>query len=230
MRMGRQCARRHSQVGSQPSPTSTAVFLQQAFNMINDIIVHLDGSAVDAERILHAERVAASFGPHIWGLYTNILPEVPLAMAEDETVAPAVAASQEEARTNGDLIEQAVTRRFEKLAAPAELRRFDLFADALWKTVASQARTADLFVELKPYRSDQPDCWPEVIEAPCSRLDGASMSVPKAQPQRGARSRRFLSPGTTRARRRGRSRKRCPFSRGRRRSWSPWWTATAPRT
>jgi len=31
--------------------------------------------------------------------------------------------------------------------------------------VASQARTADLFVELKPYRSDQPDCWPEVIEA-----------------------------------------------------------------
>lgn len=133
--------------------------------MIKDIIVHLDGSADDAARLFHAERVAAIFGAHIRGLYANILPEITLALAEYGAVAPVIAASQDEARANGDEIERMLRRRFDLIAAPAELRRFDLFANALWKTVASQARTADLLVALKPYRTDAPDCWPEVIEA-----------------------------------------------------------------
>lgn len=198
--------------------------------MIKDIIVHLDGSADDAVRILHAERIAASFGAHIRGLYANILPEVPLAMAEDATVAPAVAASQDEARTNGDLIEQALTRRFEKLAAPAELRRFDLFADALWKTVASRARTADLFVELKPYRSDQPDCWPEVIEAALFASGRSVYVVPESAAPAGHEIKTvLLAWNDTREAARALA-GAMPFLERAQEAWSPWWTATAPRT
>ena len=50
--------------------------------MIKDIIVHLDGSADDPDRIAHSERVAASFGAHLRGLYLNVLPEMHLSMAE----------------------------------------------------------------------------------------------------------------------------------------------------
>lgn len=138
---------------------------EKSLTMIKDIIVHLDGSADDAVRLAHAERIAAIFGAHIRGLYANILPEITLAMAEYAAVTPVIAASQDEARANGDQIERTLRRRFETIAAPAELRRFDLFADGLWRTVASQARTADLMVTMKPYRADAPDCWPQVIEA-----------------------------------------------------------------
>jgi nucleotide-binding universal stress UspA family protein len=134
--------------------------------MIKDIVVHLDGSSDDTIRIAHADRLAVLFGAHLRGLYTLLLPEISMAMADFGKASAALSMSQGEALCGGDQIEEALSRRFERLATPqAEVRRLDILPDDLRAGFASEARTTDLVVGLRPYRPDGIERWPAVIEA-----------------------------------------------------------------
>ncbi|WP_020175789.1 universal stress protein [Methyloferula stellata] len=134
--------------------------------MIKDIVVHLDGSSDDTIRIAHADRLAALFGAHLRGVYTHLLPEISMAMADFGEASAALSISQDEALSGGDQIEEALIRRFERLATPqAEVRRLDIVPDDLRAGFASEARTTDLVVGLRPYRPDGIERWPAVIEA-----------------------------------------------------------------
>ena len=148
--------------------------------MIKDIIVHLDGSADDTNRIVYGEGVAASFGAHLRGLYLNILPEMHLSMAEFAAASAIITAAQDDARTQGDRIEQTLAHRFQTLAVPAEVRRFDLFAYELSETVASHARAVDLIVAARPYGRDKPEHWPRLVEAALFASGRGVLILPQA--------------------------------------------------
>ncbi len=136
--------------------------------MIKDIVVHLDGSSDDTLRIAHADRLAVLFGAHLRGVYTHLLPEISMAMANFGEASAALSISQDEALSGGDQIEEALIQRFERLATPQAqtgVRRLDIVPDDLRVSFANEARTTDLVVGLRPYRPDRIERWPAVIEA-----------------------------------------------------------------
>ncbi len=133
--------------------------------MIRDILVHLDGSAQDETRIIHAEAIAGPFDAHVTGLFTNVVPTPVIPAADGLAVASILEENRLQAEAAGDAHATRLAQRLDALAAPTELRRFDLFADAVWSAVARQARACDLFVTLRPYGADESSRWPEVVEA-----------------------------------------------------------------
>jgi hypothetical protein len=83
-------------------------------------------------------------------MFSRRLNDASLGGADYTALAPVWLASQDEAYSRGDQVERELSRRFATLTVPGEVRRFDILADGLWATVASEARTADLLVALKP--------------------------------------------------------------------------------
>ncbi|WP_204274895.1 hypothetical protein, partial [Enterobacter hormaechei] len=49
---------------------------ERRFEMVKDIVVHLDGSAEDETRLSYAELLAGAQGAHVTGLYTNVMPDI----------------------------------------------------------------------------------------------------------------------------------------------------------
>ncbi|MDJ1156689.1 universal stress protein [Chelatococcus sp. SYSU_G07232] len=133
--------------------------------MIKDVMVHLDGTGADEVRIGHAERIALAFGAHVTGIYTNLIPNMAVPVDGGVSAAAIMADVEREVRERGDGAHGVLVRRLERLAVPNELRRFDVFPGELASAVATQARSADLFVALRPYSNDAGEHWPTVVEA-----------------------------------------------------------------
>jgi nucleotide-binding universal stress UspA family protein len=117
--------------------------------MIKDVMVRLDGTRIDEARIAAADQIAEYFDSHIIGLFLNVLP---LLIPSEDDGAAAMESIQliEKAHALGDNIEAKLRQRLMRLQKPVELRRFDTFSNAMGDIAAHEARTADVFVAMRP--------------------------------------------------------------------------------
>lgn len=143
-----------------PSKLETAI-------MIKDILVHLDGTARDEERLQLAESIAAANEAHLTGLFTNLLPDIPFITPMDAGAAAAevLLSLREEARGTGDSLQRKLIERLARSGVSYELRRLDDTLGRFPSQVASEARWADLFVMSRPYEGDESGMWDIVFEA-----------------------------------------------------------------
>jgi nucleotide-binding universal stress UspA family protein len=117
--------------------------------MIKDVMVRLDGTRADDARVTAVDQIAEYFDSHIVGLFFNVLP---LIIAEEDNAAAAAESIRliDVARAAGDKVEAKLRQRLARLQKPVELRRFDTFSGAMGAIAAREARTADVFVAMRP--------------------------------------------------------------------------------
>lgn len=117
--------------------------------MIKDVMVRLDGGAEDEVRLAAVKSIAERFESHVIVLYFNILP---LFIPEEGDEMGAIRAVEliEMARKAGDKTEAALAKKLSRLQFPIEIRRFDVFSDALPDIATREARAADEFVGIRP--------------------------------------------------------------------------------
>jgi nucleotide-binding universal stress UspA family protein len=121
--------------------------------MIKDVMVRLDGTAADEARLSAANNIAEYFESHIIGLFLNVLP-----LEADSAAAVTYGQLLDNAREYGDEIQAKLRKRLDLLQKPVELRRLDVYSDTIGETAASEARSVDAFVGLRPNRSpDEPE-------------------------------------------------------------------------
>lgn len=120
---------------------------------MKDLLVYLDGSKADENRIAHAEALATRHNAFLTGLYCNQLPEVMIASEAGMASVEMVAQMQETARHEGDAKAAALLSRFDRLGVLNEIRRFDTYSSQLGSAISGEARTADLFIATRPYGS-----------------------------------------------------------------------------
>lgn len=117
--------------------------------MIKDIVVHLTGSDEDKVRIAYAGAVAELFDAHLTGLQVNTLPE--LIAITDPTASSYLQTLLAEADARARKVTDVVSTQFDALAVPHDVRRVDVYPSSIGASLASEARTADLFVGTRPY-------------------------------------------------------------------------------
>ena len=118
---------------------------------MKDLLVFLDGTSADEERIVQAEALASRQGAFLTGLFCNALPEVMFASEAGMASIDVVSQMQDSSRAEGDSKAEALATRFERLSVLNEIRRFDVYASQMGLTLASESRTADLFIATRPY-------------------------------------------------------------------------------
>ena len=72
--------------------------------MIKDVMVHLDGSTEDEVRLEYAQVIATDAQAHLVGVFTNLLPDLSIAMPFDggaAAVVQVVTELEEQARKGG---------------------------------------------------------------------------------------------------------------------------------
>jgi nucleotide-binding universal stress UspA family protein len=95
------------------------------------------------------DQIAEYFDSHVIGLFLNVLPL--LIPAEGDALATAESVRlADKARLVGDKLEAKLRQRLARLQKPVELRRFDTFGDVMGEVAAREARTADVFVAIRP--------------------------------------------------------------------------------
>jgi nucleotide-binding universal stress UspA family protein len=117
--------------------------------MIKDVMVRLEGGAGDEIRLAAVKTIAQRFESHVIALYFNVLPLIIPSEGEDLAAIHTVELI-EMARKAGDKTEAALARKLSQLQFPVELRRFDVFSDALPDIATREARAADEFVGIRP--------------------------------------------------------------------------------
>lgn len=134
--------------------------------MIKDIIVHLDGTPRDEDRLRHAQSIAVAMQAHVTGLFTNPLPDLAALVPMDgaAVAAAAVVNLEDDAKRSGDALEATLNARLARLAVPSALRRIDATPGALPARAAVEARTADLMVFGRPYADDGAALWDSLFE------------------------------------------------------------------
>jgi len=121
--------------------------------MIKDVMVRLDGSRTDDMRLAAVDQIAEQFDSHLIALFINVLPMPPV---EGEGMAPAYSMELiDKARVVGHKVEAKLQERLARLQKPVELRRFDAFGSTISDIAAREARTADVFVTMRPNGSSQ---------------------------------------------------------------------------
>lgn len=135
--------------------------------MIKDVLVHLDGTPRDEERLQQAEALASVCQAHVTGLLTNPLPDMPLITPMDAGAAAAgiLISLTEEARGTGDTFQRRLTERMARFSVPNEIRRLDGTPGELTSQAASEARWADLFIVSRPYDVNETAHWDALFEA-----------------------------------------------------------------
>jgi len=136
--------------------------------MIKDIMVHLDGSPEDEIRLEYGQALASAGQAHLIGVFTNLLPELSIAMPFDggaAAIVQVVTELEEQARRDGDATAKRLTERLTGLQVPTEMRRFDETFGTMSTKVAEQARYADLFVATRPYGAGDTPVWLDLVEA-----------------------------------------------------------------
>jgi nucleotide-binding universal stress UspA family protein len=119
--------------------------------MIKDVMMRLDATVADEIRLRAADDIAGIFGAHVIGLFVNVIPFYPIADLSDPLVTTTIL---EAARANGDKIATELGRKLEELGRPTELRRIDAIAENIGLVAASEARSADVFVAIRPGKSN----------------------------------------------------------------------------
>lgn len=136
--------------------------------MIKDIIVHLDGGPEDEVRLVYGQALASGERAYLIGVFTNLLPDLSIAMPFDggaAAVVQAVSELEEQARKEGDAKAKRLAERLTELQIPTELRRFDETFGTMSIKVAEQARYADLFVATRPYGAGETPVWLDLVES-----------------------------------------------------------------
>lgn len=155
---------------------------------MNDILVHLDGSAEDETRLSYAEGLASAFDLHVTGLFTNPLP-MPVALgAPDDGGASALlyAEIDQEARQRGAELKARLAARLDRLGAKTDVVELDLVAIDMEEAVTSAARASDLFIATAPYRTkNDEDDWDALIEAVIFGSGRGTLLVPPGHKLRG---------------------------------------------
>jgi len=134
--------------------------------MIKDILVHLDGTSRDEERLRQAEIIASASQAHVKGLLTNLMPDIPLIAPMDggATAAEILVSLNEEALAAGEALQKKLAERLARLPVSNEVRRLDGTLGQISHDAASEARTADLFIMSPPYDPNGPAQWDTLFE------------------------------------------------------------------
>lgn len=148
--------------------------------MIKDIMVHLDGSAEDEIRLEHAQAIASAGRAHLIGIFTNLLPDLTIAMPMDGGAAAMQVLTEldDKARQDGDTTAKRLIERLESLQVPSDLRRLDGTYGALSAMVVGQARCADLFIATRPNGGTETPDWSDLVEAVLFGAGRALLLVP----------------------------------------------------
>ena len=120
----------------------------QESKLIKDVAVHLTGSPEDEVRLAYAEMLSELFEAHLDGLYVHILPEVVVA---DPAAMVGMQAWFDQSNAEAEDTFKRLEARFERFTMPHQVRRFDVLSGTAGPTMATEARTADLFVATRPY-------------------------------------------------------------------------------
>lgn len=115
--------------------------------MIKVVLVRLDGTPGDEVRFAASGSLAKLFDAQIVGLLLNVLPEP--ALAEANVSVDYWTRMLEQARQRGREMEEDLGKRLRDIAASAELRRFDVYAEEQAGVTARECRTADVFLGLR---------------------------------------------------------------------------------
>jgi len=142
--------------------------------MIKDIVVHLTGSEEDQFRIAYAGAIAQSFDAHLTGLQVNLLPE--LVAVADPAASSYLQTLLTEAGVRARQMAETADQRLGALGVPHEVRPVDVYPNSVGHTLASEARTADLFVGTRPY--GDPTGQERVEEAVLFRSGRGCLFVP----------------------------------------------------
>jgi nucleotide-binding universal stress UspA family protein len=134
--------------------------------MIKDVLVHLDGTPQDEERLQYAEAIASTSQAHVTGLFTNPMPDMPMIAPMDGGVgvAEVLSSLEDEARRTGDAVQQKLAERFARLGTSNEIRRVEEVPGRLSDRAATEARWADLFVTSRPYDDRGATQWADLFE------------------------------------------------------------------
>jgi len=117
--------------------------------MIKDIVVQLTGSDQDSVRIAYARQIGELFEAHVTGLQVHVLPE--LIAITDPVASTYLQTLLAESHARAQKVTDALAGQFDTMTVPHELRRLDVYPSTVGKTLAAEARTADLFVGTRPY-------------------------------------------------------------------------------
>lgn len=157
--------------------------------MIKDVMVHLDGSPEDEIRLEYARSLASGEKAHLVGVFTNLLPDLSIAMPFDggaAAVVQVVSELEDQARKDGDVTVKRLTEKLAGLPAPAELRRFDETMGTMSIRVAELSRYADLFVATRPYGAGDTPVWLDLVESVLFGGGRALLIVPPGYRRQGA--------------------------------------------
>jgi nucleotide-binding universal stress UspA family protein len=130
--------------------------------MIKVVMVRLDGTEADDFRLGIATSLSRLFEAHLSCLFVNALP-VPIAGADAVSIELWTRLLRD-ARDAGDVAEAAIQRRLADIPVSHDLRRFDIFADAVASTCAREARRADTFIGLRETAADPPAEFKDVVK------------------------------------------------------------------
>lgn len=120
-------------------------------SMIKDVVVRLTGSPEDLVRLSFAETVAPSLEARVTGLQVHALPDV-IAIT-DPSGSAFLQALLDESSKVADKVTAALRPQIARLGEFAELRALTCFPDRSGRALATEARTADLFIGTRPYAS-----------------------------------------------------------------------------
>jgi nucleotide-binding universal stress UspA family protein len=117
--------------------------------MIRDVMVPLDGTPADEIRLAAVADIAEYFDIHVTGLFLN---ELPLLSPTEWYGIGARQTAQilQEARENSERIAGNVERRLATFQPPVQMRRIDVVSGSQGEAAAREARSADVFVGLRP--------------------------------------------------------------------------------
>jgi nucleotide-binding universal stress UspA family protein len=151
--------------------------------MIKDVLVHLDGSHHDEERLQQAEAVASIFQAHVTGLFTNPLPDLPMIAPMDAGAGAAevLVSLTDEAKRAGDEVQRRLAQRFARLGVPNELRRVDALPREICQQAAAEARWADVFVVSRPYAKEGSEQWADLFETVLFEGGRSVLAVPSGR-------------------------------------------------
>jgi len=155
--------------------------------MIRDIMVHLDGSPEDEIRLEHGQAIASAGRVHLIGIFTNLLPDLTVAMPMDGGAAAmqVLTELEDKARQDGDATAKRLTERLASLQVPSELRRLDEISGVLSAKVVEQAHCADLFIATRPDGEADSLVWTDLVEAVLFGSGRALLLVPPGRHRQG---------------------------------------------
>jgi nucleotide-binding universal stress UspA family protein len=117
--------------------------------MIKDIVVQLTGSNEDNVRLAYATEIARAFTAHLTGLHVHALPEV--ISITDPSGSAFLQKLIAESNAGADVVGEKLKAKFDAFDVSWEIRRVDVLPGEVGGVLASETRTADLFVGTRPY-------------------------------------------------------------------------------